>query len=78
MPRLIYLYRCISIMPTADRPRLQPETSSLLEDIKKELEFKKEEEKSDTEKYEGRTSQIAKDRIIREGLKALDQRGYEL
>lgn len=65
-------------MPTVDRPRLQPETERLLSQIKRELSYKKNEEKQDVSKYEGRTSQIAKDRIIREGLKALQERGYNV
>ena len=60
---------------TDHRPRITDKTHKILKDIEEELQYFEEQGNPDVEKYYGPSRTIKHDLIIREGLKALREKG---
>jgi len=60
---------------TEHRPRIESKTDEILKDVKEELKHLEKEEEKDIGKYKGKLDNVTEDKIIREGLKALKDRG---
>lgn len=62
---------------TEKRPRLREETVKILERLESKVEHEVEDRDEKT-RYENNHGKVSSDRVIREALKALEERGLEI
>lgn len=62
-------------MVTKYRPRIKQQTNDKLKDIKKEVKWLRDNTDKDLSKFKGTSGDVTEDKIIREALRTLEDRG---
>jgi len=62
-------------MVTKYRPRIKQQTNDKLKDIKEEVKWLRDNTDKDLSKFKGTSGDVTEDKIIREALRTLEERG---
>jgi len=62
-------------MVTKYRPRIKQQTNDKLKDIKQEVKWLRDNTDKDLSKFKGASGDVTEDKIIREALRTLEDRG---
>jgi len=62
-------------MVTKYRPRIKQQTNDKLKDIKQEVKWLRDNTDKDLSKFKGTSGDVTEDKIIREALRTLEDRG---